>query len=101
MFALDDTIVAISSAAGSAARAIVRLSGPAAMELAAAVFAPADRLKQSLPFRRLEGLVTVEGPGLCVPAVAYVFRRSFTRQDVVELHVPGSAATSRRSCLRR
>jgi tRNA modification GTPase len=95
VFALDDTIVAISTPAGSAARAIVRLSGPAAMELAAAVFAPADRfvLKSCPPFRRLEGLVAFKAPDICLPAVAYVFRapRSFTRQDVVELHVPGSA----------
>jgi tRNA modification GTPase len=94
MFALDDTIVAISTAAGPAARAIVRLSGPAAMELAAAVFAPADRfsLKHSPPFRRLEGVAALAGAGICLPAAAYVFRapRSFTRQDVVELHIPGN-----------
>ncbi|MGA2266689.1 MAG: GTPase [Phycisphaerae bacterium] len=92
MFALDDTIVAISTAAGQASRAIVRLSGPAAMDLAVAVFAPADRLKSSPPFRRLEGMVALAGSGICLPAAVYVFRapRSFTRQDVVELHIPGN-----------
>jgi tRNA modification GTPase len=93
VFALDDTIVAISTAAGSAARAIVRLSGPAAMDLAAGVFTARDgRLSDAPPFGRRAGLVTLGGAGVQLPAVAYVFRapRSFTRQDVVELHVPGN-----------
>ena len=38
----DDTIVAISTAAGAAARAIVRLSGPHAIAHASAIFAPSD-----------------------------------------------------------
>ena len=41
MFQTDDTIVAISTAAGDGARAIVRLSGPDALSLAAGVFQPA------------------------------------------------------------
>lgn len=91
---MDDTIVAISTAAGSAARAIVRLSGPGALELAGGIFTPtAGRLSEARAFGRLEGVVAVGGIGACLPAVAYVFRapRSFTRQDVVELHVPGNA----------
>jgi tRNA modification GTPase len=93
VFALDDTIVAISTAAGSAARAIVRLSGPAAMELAGGIFAAAEgALSETPPFGRRAGLVALSEAGVQVPAVAYVFRapRSFTRQDVVELHVPGN-----------
>ncbi len=93
MFALDDTIVAISTAAGSAARAIVRVSGPAAMGLAEAVFAPLPgRLSETPGFGRLEGTVTLRGLEVTLPAVVYVFRapRSFTRQDVVELHIPGN-----------
>jgi tRNA modification GTPase len=93
VFALDDTIVAISTAAGSAARAIVRLSGPAAMDLAGGVFTAAEgELSDTPPFRRREGVVALGGAGVQLPAVAYVFLapRSFTRQDVVELHVPGN-----------
>ena len=93
MFALDDTIVAISTAAGLAARAIVRLSGPAAMDLAGGVFAPASGPLSATPaFRRVEGVVALRGTGAALPAAAYVFRapRSFTRQDVVELHIPGN-----------
>lgn len=91
-----DTIVAISSAAGSGARAIVRLSGPRAVALAAGVFAPTEMILEDVgPFRFVEGVLSVRSIGgaeISLPAKAYVFRapRSFTRQDVIELHLPGS-----------
>jgi len=94
MFATDDTIAAISTAAGSAARAIVRLSGPRAFELAESVFTPlGGRLRDLGGFRAADGVVAVRPEQIELPARAYVFRapRSFTRQDVVELHIPGSA----------
>jgi len=106
----DDTIVAISTAAGDAARAIVRLSGPEAIALAGRVFASTDGTNvRTLPgFRRADGVVSFGGGGnhisdlsvssvaVVLPAAAYVFRgpRSFTRQDVVELHVPGSSVAA-------
>ncbi len=96
VYPLDDTIVAISTAAGPAGRAIVRLSGPEATSLAGRVFAPAAAeapaaLEHVPGFRALDGIVRLSG-GVEVPARAYVFRapRSYTRQDVIELHVPGS-----------
>lgn len=94
MFDRDDTIAAISTAAGLAARAIVRLSGPAAEALASRVFRPAGgNLAEVGGFRAAEGLVSLNRPPIDVPARAYVFRapRSYTRQDVIELHVPGTA----------
>ena len=94
MFPADDTIVAISTAAGPAARAIVRLSGPDVFRLAGRVFAPADGVLDELGgFRATGGRVRIAGPlSVELPARAYVFRapRSTTRQDVVELHIPGS-----------
>jgi len=106
----DDTIVAISTAAGDAARAIVRLSGPEAIALAGRVFAGSDGADiQTLPgFRRVDGIVSfgggenhisdlsVSSVAVVLPSAAYVFRgpRSFTRQDVVELHIPGSSVAA-------
>jgi tRNA modification GTPase len=130
MFRTDDTIVAISTAAGNAARAIVRLSGPRAIEIAGKVFAPAQgELAQAGGFTAHAGLVRFSGMGVppvsCfshtadaqeeekeeethgrdahateLPAIAYVFRspRSFTRQDVVELHIPGAAVAASSLC---
>ena len=47
---LEDTIVAVSSPAGAGERAILRLSGPRALEIAARVFVPvADQLPARAP----------------------------------------------------
>ena len=93
MFRQDDTIVAISTPAGASARAVVRLSGPDALRLAEGVFrAPAASLGQHGGFRWVAGLLRLSEPPAELPARACVFRapRSYTRQDVVELHLPGS-----------
>ena len=97
MFDTHDTIAAISTAAGSAERAIVRLSGPEALALAARVFLPAHgRLEDLGGFRAIDGRVALDAACLELPARAYVFRapRSYTRQDIVELHVPGAAVVA-------
>ena len=84
---LGDTIVARASAQGSSERAVLRVSGPRALAVAGKVFAPL-----LAPVRAVvEGHVTVRRHQ--VPAMALVMPgpRSFTGEDVVELHVPGSA----------
>jgi tRNA modification GTPase len=83
---IGDTIVARASAAGSSERAVVRLSGPRAREVAALVFAPA------LPAVRavVDGQVLVRGRSVPAMALSMPGPRSFTGEDVVELHVPGS-----------
>ncbi len=82
----EETIVAISSAVGQAARMIVRLSGSQSVELLQSIggevsTAGAYRVRLRAP----------SGLGQ-VPAWAYVFRspRSYTGQDLVELHLPGN-----------
>ena len=94
MFITDDTIVAISSPPGSGARAVVRASGPAAIALSERVFTPNGGSLSDMPgFSASDGLLRMESVGMELPARAYLFRRprSFTRQDVVELHLPGPA----------
>lgn len=85
---LGDTIVARASAAGGSERAVLRVSGPRARDVAARVFAPA------LPARRavVEGRVRVPAGELPAMALVFVAPASFTGEDVVELHVPGSMA---------
>ncbi len=90
-----DTIVAVSSAAGPAGRSIVRMSGPEAINLAEGVFS--EPMGELSGFRSLDGTVAIQTPGpITVPARAYLFRgpRSYTRQDVVELHLPGEVVAS-------
>ena len=84
-----DTIVAVSSPAGRAARAIVRLSGPRSVEIAAGLFRPDPRALGT--FRLLDGAAALAALGE-LPGRLYLMRapRSYTREDVVELHLPGS-----------
>ena len=83
---LGDTIVARASAAGSSERAVVRISGPRARAVAAAVFTPAlPNVRAALP-----GTVRVRGRDVAALALVMVAGHSFTGEDVVELHVPGS-----------
>lgn len=95
MFDTDDTIVAVSSAAGPAARSIVRLSGPEAICLGGGIVSAA--LEQMPGFAAATAVVTLDSPWpLQAPARVYLFRapRSYTRQHVVELHLPGEVVGS-------
>lgn len=93
---LDDTIVAISSAIGHSPRGIVRLCGPDAIRLAGALFTPdeapplRDRKGHTCCLGRLSLMPGQDEP--TVPCEAYLFRapRSYTQQDIVELHTLGS-----------
>jgi len=87
-----DTIVAVSSAAGRAPRAVIRLSGPAALGCIESRFRPAAGLHRTFRVREGDYALTDRGPS--VPASVYVMRapHSYTREDVVELHLPGSPA---------
>ncbi len=82
---LGDTIVARASAAGSSERAVIRVSGPRARDVARRVFAG------ELPARRavVEGGVHVRDKVVAAMALVMPGPRSFTGEDVVELHVPG------------
>ena len=83
---LGDTIFALASAPGPSERAVLRISGPAARAAAACVFAPA------LPAQRatVDGQLQFAGLHFAAYALVMVAPRSFTGEDVVELHVPGS-----------
>ena len=88
----SDTIVALSTPAGAGALAVVRLSGPAAVAITAAVFS-----KKSLPAAaghtlHYGSLRDPQNDQLLDEVVVALFRapRSFTREDVVEISCHGS-----------
>ena len=84
---LQDTVVALSSAPGPGARAIVRLSGPRAFPVTGGVFAPAAALES--PRRGLyAGHVSLPGLNSPLPVELYAWPgpRTYTGQDLVELH---------------
>ena len=94
MIPTDDTIVAISSCARPALRAILRLSGDRSQNLLRNVFteSPDHPLSRLGPYSCAEGHLALANARTRIPATAYVFRapESYTRQDVLELHFPGS-----------
>jgi tRNA modification GTPase len=89
----SDTIVAISTPAGSAHRGIVRLSGENAITIASKIFRPhsAKSLRKTENFTAVSGTADVVQIG-SVPAVIFLYRAptSYTREDIVELHTFGS-----------
>jgi tRNA modification GTPase len=86
----DDTIVALSSASGPGGRAVVRLSGPASVAAARSLFEPADQVTPEAR-RWLSGTVRLPGVAALLPADMSIWPhpRSYTGQDVVEIHTVG------------
>jgi tRNA modification GTPase len=88
-----DTIVAISSSVGPAARMIVRLSGPQATTIAQHVLTEPYNFPASAAARlrfRVRDLPSF-------PGWLYSFRspKSVTGEDVIELHIPGNPLLAR------
>src|SRR5690349_10060323 len=82
-----DTIAAIATPPGGAARALIRLSGPRAAEIVAALWrGPFERGARALFRGRVD-----DGVGTQPALLAWMpGPRSFTREDVAELALPGA-----------
>jgi tRNA modification GTPase len=93
-----DTIAAVCTATGESGVAIVRLSGPRALEAARRLFSPANpRFTDFKPhtlhfgtFRGADGEALDEGLCAFMPGP-----RSYTGEDTVELHTHGGLAAPR------
>lgn len=87
---LNDTIVALSSASGAGARAIVRLSGPQVLNVVRSVFhCSAEIARQRAHWSGELRLSALSNP---VPADLYLWiaPHSYTGQDLAELHLISS-----------
>src|SRR5690349_9285106 len=84
---LQDTIVALATAPGPGARAVVRLSGRAALRIASTVCRVVETPQ---PGRRecRDGEATLPGVAAPLPCTLYSWPapRTYTGQDVAELH---------------
>jgi tRNA modification GTPase len=87
---LDETIAALASAPGPAARGIVRVSGSGVLRAVRSLFSPVE-FSTSTP-SRYTGSLRLAGLGRPVAADLYLWpgRRSFTGQPLAELHTIGS-----------
>lgn len=88
----DDTIVAVASANGSSAQALLRISGPETLAAVSQLCPDGIDFDDGRGFRG--HAVQIDIPPLCVQAWVNLYRApaSYTREDVAELHVCGSAA---------
>lgn len=90
---LGDTILALASGPGGSARAILRLSGPDAWRAAGALLIGGEPALGAAAGRlRLPSRSGRTGPELPVLVLARRGPKSFTREDTVELQIPGSPA---------
>ncbi|MGN1060163.1 MAG: tRNA uridine-5-carboxymethylaminomethyl(34) synthesis GTPase MnmE [Candidatus Coproplasma sp.] len=92
----NDTIAAIATPAGTGGVAIIRVSGPSAIAVAERVFTPAANIavKNFTPAKMYTGKIICEGFsdfGMCVYFKA---PKSFTGEDVIELHCHGGERIS-------
>jgi len=113
MYSLDDTIVAISTPVGEGGIGIVRMSGPDAVSISAALFHPASPQAVEpcppplIPFHLHYGYILDPATGERVDEVLIVHMpepRTYTRQDVVEINGHGGIVALRRIlalCLRQ
>ena len=91
---MSDTIVARATATGAGAVAIVRCSGPLALAAARACFAPFHS-RAPQPWRLTPGTWRDPASGEMLDAALCVYMaapRSYTGEDVVEVHCHGGSA---------
>lgn len=98
----DDTIVAVSSPPGAAAMGIVRLSGDDALRIVNAMVGGEGEKPSSLPSWSHDRFEIAASERATAPARVVVFRKpkSYTRQDLVEIHTIGSPVLLQMICRR-
>lgn len=97
----EDTIAAVATAVGEGGIGIVRLSGPAAVAIAAGLFSSAGgRPAAALPSRYAAyGRVVDPADGKTIDEALLILMRaphSYTREDVAEIHCHGGPLPLRR-----
>jgi tRNA modification GTPase len=95
-FAVDDTIAAIATPPGEAGLAVVRVSGPAAIGVADAVFRGRAPLSRAAGHTLHHGWLGVGTRIDEVVAAVFLAPASYTREDVVELSCHGGLLPARR-----
>ncbi|GAB4253748.1 MAG: tRNA uridine-5-carboxymethylaminomethyl(34) synthesis GTPase MnmE [Thermoleophilia bacterium] len=93
------TIAAVSTAIGAGAIGIVRMSGPASLEIGRRVFRPRRGSQRDMESHRLRyGSVVDPANAEVIDEVLFVFLAApatYTREDMVEIHCHGGPAAQR------
>ena len=101
-YAYSDTIVALSSRWADCTRSVVRLSGNDALKITHGLFTTGQQsLDLSSSHTAQTGWITLSPTTKC-PCKIYLFRApaSYTGQDLIEFHLPGSTALARMALTR-
>ncbi len=95
-YGITDSILAISTPSGKSLRAIVRLSGKDVFGFLNNIFVPDDcgDVSHKKGFNSYCGNLYLDKEKVRIPVYIYFMRspNSYTREDVVEVHAPGSPA---------
>lgn len=93
-----DTIAAIATAPGEGGIAIIRLSGPESESILRQIFYPAKKEPYAWPTHMLTYGHVMDGETVIDEAMAVLMRapRSYTREDVVEIHLHGGFTASQK-----
>jgi tRNA modification GTPase len=92
---MDDTICAISSAAGTGGIGVLRMSGPAAHRLLKAIFRPRKRVRSFVGRRLYLGWVFDPDSNADIDEIYAVFMkppRTYTREQMAEVYSHGGPA---------
>lgn len=94
---MEDTIAAISTPVGVGGIAIIRISGPCALEIADALFVSSKGKPSSFPSHSLFLGRIVWDNNILDQVMLVVMRSplSYTKEDVVEIHCHGGAMTAK------
>lgn len=87
---LDGTILASATAAGTSARGVLRLSGPGAIAALGNLASEPALLDDCCGFGGVELDLLVDGVLVRVWVAVYRAPRSYTREEMVEVHLPAS-----------
>ncbi|NIP38993.1 MAG: tRNA uridine-5-carboxymethylaminomethyl(34) synthesis GTPase MnmE [Candidatus Dadabacteria bacterium] len=96
----EDTIAAIATAEGHAGIAIIRISGSEAVSVLKSIFKRTNDkpIEQIKPFRFYRGFIVADNEDRVVDDVLVVYMKSpksYTGQDVIEIHCHGGALVSK------
>ncbi len=94
----EDTIVAIATPIGEGGISVIRLSGPAAFEIAAQVFYPKKDSLKDFPSHTIHlGVIQNENGEVLDQVLASIFRapHSYTGEDVIEISSHGGLIVTR------
>src|ERR1700749_1701631 len=94
---VDDTIAAVSTAVGEGAIAVLRVSGPEAVNLVAPIFQGSTALEKMEPRRSYFGEI-YDATGVIDQVLVTVFRgpQSYTGDDLVEISCHGGILVTRK-----